>query len=450
MFPNGEVIGESSDEEDIYLVSNQPCQGVGSSGTLEEWLNNVLCLCSGNSRLIFSIGTAAAAFCLSILDEDGGGCNLHGRSSRGKTKCIKVGISFLANPDPMVGYLRTWRNTANAVEGLCALHNDSLLPMDELGQSEASEAGGMAYSITSGIEKGRLNRKSDLRTNKTWRTFVISSGEIGLESHVLEGKKTFKAGQAVRVIDIPAEVSTKHGCFENIHGYRDSKAFVDALDEACSQYYGTAGREFLAKLLKEGKEEARRFLRRSREGFISKHAQGKDGQVIRIASRFGLIQAALLYANKLGVFSEKLSEEEIKWAIGKTFNDTMESRGSDSDKESNQIIDQVEGLLKENSDSKFKPFHGKTSWPDDKQERPLQTIWGYKDGNTYYVLPKAYKSDLCKGFENSQVSKILLESRMIEKDSTGKYSSNKYIPSERKSSRFYVITLHEEEEDHND
>lgn len=449
VFPNGETIGEVDGKEEIRLMSEFNIKGVGSKGTPLEWQKNVLPKCKGNSLLIFGIGVGLSALITSKVDGEGGVFHLKGLSSRGKTIILKASTGTIGFPDEQKGYIKSWNSTANAIEGVCETYNDSLLPMDELGRSEGADAGKTAYSITSGSGKGRMKQTTELRDEKSWCCTVLSTGELGLEAHMSDGGKKIKAGQAVRFTDIPAVISDKYGCFENIHNYANSKEFVDSLQEACKEYYGTASREFLKQFISNGTSESAKSIRDCREAFIKGHAIDKDGQIIRIASRFGLVEGALLFAKKHGVLGEVLSDDEISEAVGKVFKCAIEERGTNTDHESFKVISQVEEMLREHMDSRFKPF--KDISQKGEEGIRLQKNWGFHDKlpdkDVFYVLGAGYK-EITAGFERRAAGKALVDANILKprndkgKEFTG---TSETIPSLRKKGRYRVITLLSEE-----
>jgi putative DNA primase/helicase len=154
VFPDGLVIGKGEENESVYPINEICPKGIKQKGTLSEWQEHVLPLCLNNSRLLFSIGVALSSIVLKLIGEEGGGFNFKGRSSIGKTKCLKVSTSVFGSSD----YKRSWKTTVNGLEGVCSLYNDSLLPLDEFGQSDAKDVGEMAYMISQGMGKQRSDR----------------------------------------------------------------------------------------------------------------------------------------------------------------------------------------------------------------------------------------------------------------------------------------------------
>ena len=83
--------------------------------------------------------------------------------------------------------------------------------------------------------------------------FVLSSGELPIETKIAEdyGRKT-RAGQTIRLLDIPADRGLGFGAFD--HGGRgaDAGKLADAIKDAARSAYGTAGPEFVRRLMAAG------------------------------------------------------------------------------------------------------------------------------------------------------------------------------------------------------
>jgi hypothetical protein len=113
-----------------------------------------------------------------------------------------------------------------------------------------------------------------------------------------------KAGQAVRVLDVPADAGAGRGVFEELPDEASGDAFARLLSEVCAAQHGTAGPAFLAALAplvgQPGwiEEVARPRLRAVAAELVPAEA---DGQVVRAAGRFALIGFAGELAAELGV-----------------------------------------------------------------------------------------------------------------------------------------------------
>jgi uncharacterized protein (DUF927 family) len=93
-------------------------------------------------------------------------------------------------------------------------------------------------------------------------------------------------------------------------------------------------------------------------------------------------------------------------------------------------------MLLENSEGKF--AEARTM----NENKIRQTLWGYREGAKYYVFPKAFRENLCEGFDVTQASKILIANEMLIPGSGNKSSRTERIHAHNKQpDRFYVIDL---------
>ena len=197
-----------------HTISSETCEKIivqgtitapfESRGTLDEWQHGVGSLVAKHSRAVFAVSTAFAGPLLGLLGLEGGGFNFYGQSSRGKTTVNKAAASVWGKGDSP-GFVRLWRSTANALEAIAAMHSDTLLPLDELGVIDAKDAAPATYQLAGGTGKGRSRRDGSLRQSLMWRTMVLSTGEIRLTDKLMEDRQRARAGQQVRLIDVPAD-----------------------------------------------------------------------------------------------------------------------------------------------------------------------------------------------------------------------------------------------------
>lgn len=195
VLPIGEVIGDAV--EPMRYAGEVHGAGIRAiRGTLEGWQEGVATLAIDNPYLAFGLSCAFAGPLLELVRADGGGgFNFQGSSSKGKTTCLEVAASVWGRPDP----LPTWRATTNGLEGIAATRNDGFLPLDELSQVDAKDAGQVAYMLANGAAKARMTKEGGNRPQKQWRLVFLSSGEQTLEDKVNEDGRRIRAGQEVRV-----------------------------------------------------------------------------------------------------------------------------------------------------------------------------------------------------------------------------------------------------------
>ena len=217
------------------------------AGTLAEWQANIGARCEGNPLLLLSVGASLAGVLLFHVQRQGGGFHIVGDSSTGKSSAILAGASVWGHGED---FKRTWRATGNGLEGIASQRNDTLLALDEIGEADPREIGAVVYAMANGSGKTRASRNGAARAIKRWRVMLFSSGELGLSALMAEGGKRSRAGQEIRLLDIPARRA--FGAWDNLHGMSGGREFSDAIQRASVTDYGHAGPEFIRKLLASG------------------------------------------------------------------------------------------------------------------------------------------------------------------------------------------------------
>lgn len=320
-----QTFGKEDDGDQVILQSGERLDhAFNQAGTLAQWRAQVAKPALGNSRLVLAISTAFAAPLLSITGEDGGGFHIRGASSSGKSTALSVAGSVWGGGGTR-GFVRNWRATDNALESIAGLSCDNLLCLDELSQVEAKAAGSAAYMLANGTGKARAGREGQARKVLEWRLLFLSNGEMGLGDKIKEGGGNIAAGMEVRVVDIRADAGANMGIFEDLHGVENPAVFAQNIKRAADTVYGTAGRAYLAEIVKDI-PRWRDEIDALRKGFIQNALpDGADGQVKRVADRFALVAVAGEIASAL-----KISD----WPAGvandsahRCFNDWLQERG---------------------------------------------------------------------------------------------------------------------------
>ncbi len=417
------TIGGIKGESIIYQSSSSQANTMGQQGDLQQWRDNVAALCVGNSRLVFAVAMSFAPALLNITHDESGGINIVGGSSTGKTTAGDAASSTYGSPEV---YTKHWRATSNGLEGLAVDHNDRLLPLDELAQVEAKEVGSNAYMLSNGQGKARASQTGAPRSLATWRLLFLSTGEIGIAEHMRHGGQKSKAGQEVRLADLPADAGRGLGLFENIHGMESPAQFADTIKQRTRQYYGTAFPAFLDKLLPRLSTVANE-LKQLRSTFINTYLpKGANGQITRVARRFSLIAAAGELATDMGItgWEQGTAFREV----GTCFKAWLDSWGGTDSKECQLMIQDVRRFFEAHGESRF------SDMKDEQNNNGRDTInrAGFRELNSdgvyeFYVLPEAFK-EICSGHNVKLATKYLIERGIIEPDSAGKSQKAKRLP----------------------
>jgi putative DNA primase/helicase len=116
------------------------------SGTLAGWRTEIAARSVGNPILVLALSASFAGPLLDRCKAESGGLHLVGDSSTGKTTAIDAACSSWGGPN----FRRSWRATANGMEGAAALFNDGLLALDEISECDPREVGAIVYSLGNG------------------------------------------------------------------------------------------------------------------------------------------------------------------------------------------------------------------------------------------------------------------------------------------------------------
>jgi putative DNA primase/helicase len=432
VLPSG-TIGSAGRE--TVVLDSQAASSYDSRGTLDEWKKSVGQLTAGHRLPILAISTAFAGACLHIAGMDGGGVNLFGSSSKGKSTCGECAASVWGKGSSP-GYVRSWRATANALEASAAISTDTVLILDELGVVEAREAAAAVYQLASGTGKGRSTRDGSLRPSLTWRVIVLSTGEMQMASKINEDRngRRAQAGQAVRLLDIAADAKKGFGVFDNAGAQDDAARLSDAIKKASRTYYGTAGPAFVKRLAAEDSKEAARDIAAAVEAFVDKNAPaGSDGQVRRAAQRLGLIGAAGEMAAGWGI---------VPWASGEAFAAAaaalvswVDGRGGTEGAEVQEAISKVRLFIESHGDSRFEPVEKSGEF------RPVNNRAGWRKGSgseRLWLIPaEVWKSEVCSGIDPGLAARVLAERGMLVRAEDGFIKVHKI---EGRTQRAYTVT----------
>jgi uncharacterized protein (DUF927 family) len=382
-------------------------------GPLKDWQDSIGSLASGHLLPVLAISTAFAGPLLYLAGEEGGGLNIFGSSSKGKTTIIQAAASVWGK-GATPGYVRAWRATANGLEGAAASASDTLLVLDELGVVDARDAASSIYGLANGAGKARAARDGSLRESRGWRLLVLSTGEVPTETKLAEdrGRKA-RAGQLVRMLDIPADRGLGFGAFDHGGSSGDPALLAKEFKHAAISAYGTAGPEFVRQLIANDVtgDDVRKMIADFIAQHVSKHS---DGQIDRAAQRLGLIAAAGALATAMGIVPWQAGEVQTAavWALEKW----IEGRGGTEPAEVRQAIEQVRLFIEQHGESRFEPL-------DESGARPVNNRAGWRKGGgpdrEWMIPPEVWKSEFCVGLDPAMVAKVLAERGMLMRAGDG-------------------------------
>ena len=424
--PDGEVIGEP-ETPILFNGRSAAAGGYVVAGTAESWRDSVGRLAGGNPSMMLGVATSLAAPLVGLVGADGFGVHLFEQSSAGKTTTANIASSLWGEPDAL---RLTWYGTALGIANEAEAHNDGLLPLDEIGQgSNARDVATSAYTLFNGAGKLQGAKEGGNRELKRWRTVAISTGEMDVETFLIAGGLKVKAGQLVRLLNVPMEKSTAY------NGLANGKAHADALKDAWLSNHGAAGREWV-KWLAGHQQEAKQAVRDAQARWRGLIPADYGEQVHRVAERFAILEAALVIGSEITGWSEQASRD----AIQHSFNAWVKEFGT-GNKEHQQIIEQCEAFLNAYGLSRYLPY------PEtDPRDLPIKDLAGYRSGNSageesfkFYTFPAAFEQEIAQGFNPRQFAKALASAGMLESGDNGRHKKKALRKMGGKQHVFYVL-----------
>jgi len=425
------AIGNAS-ESIVYQNMHSVVPAFSSTGTGEEWQANVAAMAKGNSRLMFGISCAFAGPLLTLVGEQSGGIHLVGPSSIGKTSILVTASSVWGDPRK---FSRTWRTTVNGLEGIATVSNDSILVLDELGQVDAKDAGEAAYMLANGCGKSRAARSGVAKPVAQWTLLFLSAGELSLEQHMRTINRKPTAGQELRMAEIDADAGAEMGVLEELHGRASARAFIEELNANAHSCYGTVGREYLERLVKDrtSSVDFMKTLAANVQKILTTYVSVNpkaSSQVQRVARRFALVAAAGELATGYGLTGWELGKATVQ--VGKCLIGWMDAFGNGS-REERKLLEQVRAFFELHGSDRFESLT-----PNDRQPTVHNRCGFYSgDPRQYLVFPEVFRNEVCAGFNFKFAVRTLKEKDWLE-PSGGKSSQTKNLPGIGKT-RVYVI-----------
>ncbi|WP_333501806.1 DUF927 domain-containing protein [Kluyvera genomosp. 2] len=430
IMPDGEIIGAPA-QPVLFSGRSSAAAGYSVAGTSESWRNSVARLAYGNYAMMTGIAAALAAPLIGLAGADGFGIHFYEQSSAGKTTTANVASSLYGNPD----LLRlTWYGTALGLANEAAAHNDGLMPLDEVGQgADPVSVSQSAYALFNGVGKLQGAKEGGNRDLKRWRTVAISTGEMDLETFIATAGRKTKAGQLVRLLNIPLSKTVR------FHDHQNGKQHADALKDAYQHHHGAAGREWI-KWLAGHQQQAIDTVRECEARWRSLIPADYGEQVHRVAARFAILEAALL----LGEVVTGWDAQTCRDAIQHSYNAWLREFGT-GNKEHQQIIEQTEAFLNAHGLSRYAPLGY------DPRDLPIRDLAGYrKKGNhdsdpiIFYTFPATFEQEIARGFNAKQFAEVLKRVGMLTPPTSGRGYQGR-VREDGRQIRVYVLNFMAEE-----
>lgn len=455
-----------ADGERYYLSDQSEASAYERAGRFETWRDCVSAPCGQHRRALFAMACAFAGPLIELAGGESGGFHLVGGSSSGKTTALRLASSVWGSPD---SYWRQWRTTDNGLEAVAEEFNDTLLALDEIGQADSRIIGEVAYMLANGRGKQRAKKEGGARAIKSWRVLLLSTGEVGTAGLMNAAGQKSRAGHEVRLVELPADAGQGFGLFDSKGGKDSAGEFATGLVETARAHHGFAGPQFVA-LLATKRAEIAREARECIDTFMRDSLpRNADGQVRRVAARFGLV----CYAGELAT-QWKLTGwdfDAVRSACVDALQAWIKRRGTVGAKEPAAMVAQVRAYIEQHGGATFQDITeykrsqgrkdaakyadrddpaGELGDIDGGQDRERRVMhrsgyrWQEADGRSVYAcFVQTFISKICEGYEHAEVCKALdAASVLIRPDSSrkgGRYTSKVRVPQGSKPLEFYQL-----------
>src|ERR1700730_2888439 len=247
-------------------------------GTLQQWQSKIGKLCSGNSRLTFCASLGLTGPILPLVGGPrSGGFQLFGPGESGKTAAAMVTGSIWGchrSPERREnGFAQSWHTTAGKIEITALAHNETVLPLDETKRSgRTNKDRGQAvidisFGLAENVEKERLTNGRSVRG---WRFYFLSTSNYSLDELAQRAGLEIDDAERGRLVDVPMP-NAGHGIYEDLHRFKNGEKFTDALKVRCRKFCGSAGVQFLDRLITVRAHEPtalKRFLQGERKTYL--------------------------------------------------------------------------------------------------------------------------------------------------------------------------------------
>ncbi|ENI8006289.1 DUF927 domain-containing protein [Escherichia coli] len=402
IMPDGQAIGES-EKPILFTGKTAAVNGYSAKGTAESWRNSVARLANGNPSMMIAVAASLAAPIIGIIGADSFGLHLFESSTAGKTTAQSVASSIWGNPEKL---RLSWYGTALGMANEAEAHHDGLLPLDEIGQAaSARDVYESAYTIFNGLGKLQGAKDGGNRELRRWRTVAISTGEVDLETFLKKEGVTVKAGQLIRLLNVPMQKA------QELHEFSNGKDHADALKESWSDNHGAAAREWI-KWLAAHQQEVKDAAKESRNRWRKLVPEDYGEQSHRAAERFSIMETAL----ELSTWLTGWDAAKCRAAVEHNFSLWVDGFGT-GNKDHEQIIYQATEFINRYGESNFLPL------PADPERAKIQHLYGYrtafyekeKRATDYYVFRSVFEEEIAKGFNKNTAAAVLYHLGWLKK-----------------------------------
>lgn len=268
------------------------------AGSLSQWKDKVSSYCGMSSRLTLAVSLAFAGPLTPMIGIPSGGFHIMGPSKQAKTLTSYMASTVWGDPRK---FSMSWKATDNALEGQSAARNHTIVCMDELG-SAVRGIGNTVYMLGNGQGKARAMSDGSTRNVTTWTVNILSNGELSLSQQIARDGDNAKAGQLVRIAEVPSNCGTG-SIFERFAEGATFDKTAEGAYQACGEAYGWAGPEFVRRIAAQ--DDVAAFIEAVNQrvdDWLAQHTpEGMDSQSRVVTKRFAVTAVAGELATEWGI-----------------------------------------------------------------------------------------------------------------------------------------------------
>jgi putative DNA primase/helicase len=297
--------------------------------------------------------------------------------------------------------------------------------------------------LSNGVGKSRAGRTGLPRPRLTWLLMLLSAGEVGIAQHMAAANKIARAGQELRLVDLPADAGANMGLFEQLHDKETPQALASYLGKAADAYHGTAARAFLEHCVNHA-DSLRQHIREAVDCLARDWIpEAASGQVHRVGRRFAVVGAAGELATAAGITGWPAGEAER--AARRCFNDWLAARGGLGNSEDRQQLAQARRFLELHGEGRF------TDWAradDDHAPRTLsragfrkaaKDVTGSIESWDFFILPETFRREVCDGFDYRAVLRVLRDKGHLQTDKGRAFDRTVRLPGLGRAVVYHIL-----------
>ena len=447
VYPGGEILHNGSTPPALVWSNDPPDPSRhGQRGTLEQFQQHQGRYCVGNPVLMFGVCVAFGAKILAFVQGEGGTFHIWGEPGKGKT----TGQYLMVSVDAPPGAKGSWEGTQTSYGQRMAASNDSASALDEIKMADEKHLDKISYLIANGHDKSRSKEGLGLAREATWRVYVLSSGEMAFLRYLGDHAARVYGGQEVRFLDLKVD-DRAHGVFDELHGFPTGVAFAEEIERVCGLYYGTAGREFVRRLMASyTPERIKAFAAEIRKDFELHIPEHSDTAIYRAAKKFAHVAVGGELAVELGIVPWK-KFDALQAALD-MFDLWIQGRGGIGNRDRMDALKQIRHYLLTHEEDQFtrncpkcqgsgKPGMVKLGFDRSADEPEFVTCsacagtavqmtktlnkagWvkreRQEDGDTakmFHVYPEVFEKDIARGHDTRTVLELLKARKILQAD----------------------------------